>query len=457
MLIYNVADHSVTGSYIVLTSSGTTFTVATPLPSYTFSTTGSWNNFGVVPIYATVNGSYIVTVTFPFHGQTVGSEWTILNPTLVGGITLYGTYSVQTVPNSYTFTILSTVASPSATPHQQYQSAINVTGGSSTGSTETLLYSNSIYKFGFQTLNPFVGGQIFIDNVVPTVASIWNGWLTTTAGGPGTVTVSNTNALGSWLSGGSFAAIGGFVGFVYNSSQVLPPTSITSGGTFWTLDSWGNDLVAVPGNSIAINYPGHPLAYQPIYTWDPTINLQAMAIPQGPVALQRRVCCDMPERQIIAWGSHVWGNYRPSSLIRWCDVNNFNTWVAQITNQAGSVPELLQAGAAIIGARQVQQQGLIWTDIELWAMQYISQPLVYGFNKIGVGCGLIGKYAHGVMGGIVYWMGKTQIWMLERERRCARSLFRLGCGIPGFGLGQRGQDCLRHKRHVPGNYMVLPG
>ncbi|HEV7236950.1 MAG TPA: hypothetical protein VGN15_12250, partial [Ktedonobacteraceae bacterium] len=70
-----------------------------------------------------------------------------------------------------------------------------------------------------------------------------------------------------------------------------------------------------------------------------------------------------------------------------------------------------RAGPQLSGL-QVQQQGLLWTDIELWAMQYINQPDVYGFNKIGAACGLIGKYAHGVLGGTVFWMGKTQIFML---------------------------------------------
>lgn len=406
-----VADNTITGSYIVLSSSAGSFTVATNLSSYTFSTTGTATNFGVVPIYTTSPSSSVVTVTFPDHGQVVGGQWLVINPTTVGGINLYGYYNIITVPNSYTFTIQATSVSIAST-NFQYQGAIPVTGGSSTGSTETLLYATNVFNNTFQHAIPAIGSPIYIDEVVPTVPSVWNGTFNVTTGGSGTITVHNTGALGSWSSGGSFSLIGGMVSYVYNIVQELPPANSTAfGATFWTLDSWGNDLIATPGHEVAVNYPSHPLLYQPIYYWDATQGAQASAISTGPL-ISSGAFVAMPERQIIAWGSSFDGVLDPL-LIRWCDINNFNTWVAQTTNQAGSFR--LPSGSAIMGGRQVNQQGLIWTDIELWSMQYINQPLVYSFNKIGVGCGLIGRYAQGVLGGITYWMGKTQFFMLSGD------------------------------------------
>jgi hypothetical protein len=95
-------------------------------------------------------------------------------------------------------------------------------------------------------------------------------------------------------------------------------------------------------------------------------------------------------------------------LIRWCDVQNYNQWIAQSTNQAGSYR--IPKGSKIVGCLQGPQQGLIWTDLALWAMQYIGQPYIYSFNEIAVGCGLIGRKAAGVFNGVVYWMGQTQFF-----------------------------------------------
>lgn len=61
---------------------------------------------------------------------------------------------------------------------------------------------------------------------------------------------------------------------------------------------------------------------------------------------------------------------------------------------------------------QGPQQGLLWTDLAIWAMQYTGQPYVYGFNEIATGCGLIGRKAAGSMNGIVYWMSQSQFFQL---------------------------------------------
>jgi hypothetical protein len=117
----------------------------------------------------------------------------------------------------------------------------------------------------------------------------------------------------------------------------------------------------------------------------------------------------MPQRQIIAWGSTFTGIPDPL-LIRWCDVNNFNVWLGTVTNQAGSYR--IPKGSKIVECIQGPQQTLIWTDLGLWAMQYIGFPDVYGFSEIGTGCGLIGRKAATSLGGAVYWMGQSQFYKL---------------------------------------------
>jgi len=97
--------------------------------------------------------------------------------------------------------------------------------------------------------------------------------------------------------------------------------------------------------------------------------------------------------------------------LRWCDVDNYNVWAAQVTNQAGSFR--IPKGSKVVQCIQGPQQTLVWTDIGVWAMQYVGQPYVYQINELGTGCGLIGRRAAASMGGTVYWMGQSQFFKLS--------------------------------------------
>jgi len=89
-------------------------------------------------------------------------------------------------------------------------------------------------------------------------------------------------------------------------------------------------------------------------------------------------------------------------LIRWSGAGDFTVWTASSSNQAGSYR--IPTGSRIVGGLQAPNQALIWTDIDLWVMNYIGLPLVFGFIKVGTGCGLVGPHAAGVLGSTVYWM-----------------------------------------------------
>jgi hypothetical protein len=64
----------------------------------------------VVAVRATTNGSPVVTVTLPLHGLSAGSNYAALLPQTIGGITIVGNYTVQSVPDLNTFTILASDA-----------------------------------------------------------------------------------------------------------------------------------------------------------------------------------------------------------------------------------------------------------------------------------------------------------------------------------------------------------
>lgn len=291
------------------------------------------NNGGAVPEIDTTINSDFVTITLANHGYSVGSTFPVLIATSVGGVTLYGNYLVREVPSSNTF-IISASTQASATAN------------------------------GF--INGGDANYFYYNGNGPIPQGTGYGILGYGDGGYGTGVVPAVNA----------------------GIPILAED--------WTLDNWGEVLVACPLNGS-------------IYTWNPSSgDTTALVIPEAP-AVNQGVFVAMPQRQIVAWGSTFTGILDPL-LIRWCDVNNYNQWTPQITNQAGSYR--LPKGSRVIQCIQGPQQGLIWTDLAVWAMQYTGPPYVYSFNELGNGCGLIGRKAATSMGGIVYWMGPSQFFKL---------------------------------------------
>lgn len=165
----------------------------------------------------------------------------------------------------------------------------------------------------------------------------------------------------------------------------------------WTLDNWGEIFISCPFDGA-------------IYEWSPTQGQSIATAIAGAPPVNAGMFVAMPQRQIIAWGS-TFNGIKDPLLIRWCDVENYENWTVSPTGQAGyyRIPK----GSKIVQCIQGPQQGLVWTDLGLWAMQYVGPPYVYQFSEVGTGCGLIGRRAATSVNGVIYWMGQSQFYKLS--------------------------------------------
>lgn len=391
---------------------------------YPVFATSTVSNGGAVPQFTTVSGSNIVTVTLASHDYQVNQFFPVLVPTTFNGITLSGNYVIQSVTGTGTFTINasnSATASGSASINSglaQYEYYLGNTVAPSASGFGTGEFG--IGTFGIGTI-PSIGRQYTIVNVQPSTPSA--GFVTYTIGNSGNralievpagseftvsgVTPSNYNSVnpfsvvsstrGSLSGNTSTLVIASTETGAYVSGGTLTFTSYATGSaTDWSLGNWGETLISCPRNN-------------GIYQWDPQLGSASSAlIPTAPIANQGMFIA-MPQRQIVAYGSTYNGIQQPL-LVRWCDIGNFNVWSPQVTNQAGSY--FIPKGSRIVGGIQGPQQGLIWTDLGVWAMQYVSQPYIYQFNEIGAGCGMVAEKAAGAINGDVYWMGLKQFFKL---------------------------------------------
>ena len=413
------------------------------------------------PVFSTTAGSNVVTVTDSNITASVLDFVDYVTPVTVGGLVLTGPYQLQSASGTQYSIYASSVATSTA------NTSTNTVGGSfvvgntyeivSVGSTSftsigaaantvgviftaTGVGSGSgtarlVAEYAFATTNGssivttyfdnhgFNVGDSFYVGVSTTVGGIpLSGLYTvqsvvttssftfaaansaTSTVGPTTATVINSGlvqstfyvAIGPQPIGTGFG-VGGFGagGFGVGTTQPsVPGTAITA--TDWTLDNFGQDLIACPAGGA-------------IYYWDPSGQLQNAQIVGGNGPLVNSgIFVAMPERQVIAYGSSFTLSPDPM-LVRWSDIEDFTQWVATPTNQAGSYR--IPTGSKIVAGIQGPQQGLLWTDLDLWAMQYIGPPFVYGFNKIGSNCGAVSRHCTGQLNGAIYWMSQKQFFM----------------------------------------------
>ncbi len=371
-------------------------------------------NGGAVPTFDTTAGDPVITVTLADHGLPRGGNFAILVPVTVGGITIpVGNYTVQTVPSTSTFTIF-TEDTPTSTDTQDMNGGDvlfryyigrpqqETSGGYGTGG-----YGRGGYGAGvttgtgreFDTTSGTGVGTVATVLLTPTGFSIPIGSRITVSGVTpaeynGNFTVSNTAA--SSIAYDAGATITGPItvqGVV--SVNTWPFADVDD----WTLDNWGSELISCPQNGA-------------IYRWSAIDGgANSIIVPNAPTNNEGTLVA-MPQRQIIAYGS-TFNDIQDPLLVRWCDINDYDDWVANATNQAGSFR--LATGSKIKFALQAMGQILLWTDVGLWSMQYVSLPAVYAFNELARGCGLIGRKSAAQASGGLFWMSQSQFFRLSGE------------------------------------------
>lgn len=168
-------------------------------------------------------------------------------------------------------------------------------------------------------------------------------------------------------------------------------TGIPLGVRQWSLDTWGEDLIASPHGG-------------KIYVWDVTsgVSVRASVITGAP-SVNNVVIKGNNGRHLMTFGTHNASGVFDPMLVRWSDSENYNSWTAAATNQAGSYR--LEHGTEILGVQKTKTETLVFTDDNVYSMRRIGGQLVFAFNDLGEHAGLISQHAAVDVNGIVYWMG----------------------------------------------------
>ena len=371
----------------------------------------------VAPNFTTIQGSTTVNVTDSNIVNVTTFDSVLFNtPVSVGGIVLSGIYKIDEITGVDSYNI--TAATP-ATAGVSNGGAVPVF----TTSSGSSLVNVDLAAHGFTTTGTGVNFQINFPIATTgngvTIKGTYTIALVTDANNFSITASNEANAPGSFgmNSGnaelvyyinlgpppaGSGYGLGGYgeggYGTGASAGSVQMGTEIAA--IDWTSDNWGEILLACPAGG-------------GVYQYDPTGGFTNAGLVATAPPFNGGLFVSMSLQILMCWGTTqqlAIGIEQDPLLIKWSDQSDFTDFVPLPTNQAGSfrIPtgSVLRAGLAVLN------QNLFWTDLDLWAANYLGPPFVFGFNKIGAGAGAISSHAVQQLRSGVYWMGDSNFYSL---------------------------------------------
>jgi hypothetical protein len=181
----------------------------------------------------------------------------------------------------------------------------------------------------------------------------------------------------------------------FNYGEGDPAQGTLTEAASWQLDTFGDYLVGVLTSDGKCWY----------WDTDAATMVQMTESPTGCVGI-----VVTPERFIVALG----GDGDPRQ-IKWATqeggLSVSGDWTPAETNTAGDF--ILAGVGSIMCGRRGKNETLIFTDEDLFAMQYIGGLLVYSFKQVGSKCGIISRHAVATVDGKAIWMGQRGFYIYD--------------------------------------------
>ena len=186
----------------------------------------------------------------------------------------------------------------------------------------------------------------------------------------------------------------GTVSLLVGSGQSAPsdrtPVGISASTPAWSLDSWGDILLACPH--------GGTLYQQ-------SASSTATEVTEAPDRIDAGILVS-DQRQVLAFAANEVGGTHNPMCIRVSNIEDYSSagsWTPTATNNADEI--ILEGHGKIVGHKKVGPYIAVWTNQALYLGQYIGDPgQTYRFDKVAENCGLMGPMAVTVLNGQTFWM-----------------------------------------------------
>jgi hypothetical protein len=226
-------------------------------------------------------------------------------------------------------------------------------------------------------------------------------------------------------------------------AEIEPGNAITVAGLGWGAGVWGRDAWGLGATTGGINLPqrdwwfdnfdndlvlnirnGAPYWWVRGTTDDPqtslathAITLQKYATDEGftaasvPVQVMQ-LLVSQQDKHLIAFGAVPFGSTSTADfdplLIRWADQDTPGDWTPSQTNTAGDLR--VSRGSRIVRALPTRQEILVWTDTNLYTLQFLGTTDVFGLQEYADNISVASPRAMASAANITYWMGQDKFY-----------------------------------------------
>lgn len=404
--------------------------------------------------FATTNGSPTVTVTIAEHGLVVGQTINFSHADAVGGITISGDYTVESVVTRDVLTIThgsnaSSTATGGGYPDYYATLVDGLTDGAGGRGYGTGSYGVGTY--GLPSTSDFLPAVWALDSLGEVLLAVrrgsplyaWQpqasyssivltgdfsadqdwakgtGW--TIAAGVATKTAGVSSSLSQNIEGTAQAGYvyrvsfdvtrtAGTLKFRINAGETpavvdvgletpgMASSPINQSGTF-------SRLFVMPSAPVDLVFEADSAFAGTIDNVSVSIESDAFFVPQAPRRMEHMFVA--PQGVVVAVGTfEADGDYNPNA-VRNSDVGNFREWVPDTDNLASEII-LRGGGGRLVRGIATRQQNLIWGDDGLFRLQWQGEAGgAFSSDLLGTGCGLIGANAAAEHNGIAFWLSSN--------------------------------------------------
>jgi hypothetical protein len=226
-------------------------------------------------------------------------------------------------------------------------------------------------------------------------------------------------------------------------AEIEPGNAITIAGVGWGAGTWGRDAWGLGTTAAGINLPQRDWWFDNFdndlvmnirngapYWWvrgavdDPqsalathAISLQDYAIGEGYTAASvpvqvMQLLVSQQDKHLIAFGAVPFGSTSTADfdplLIRWADQDTPGDWTPTPTNTAGDLR--ISRGSRIVRAMPTRQEVLVWTDTNLYTLQFLGTTDVFGLQEYADNISIASSRSMGSAANITYWMGQDKFY-----------------------------------------------
>ena len=359
--------------------------------------------------FSTVSGTATVTIVDAGISTIVYDSIFIATPVAIGGIVLYGSYQIASVVSSTTYTITAASNATSTVSNAGAVPSYATTNGQSIVTVTLTAHGYSV-------------GQTYAANVSTTVGglTIYGNYIVQTVPSANTFTIVASTQATSTTSGSENAGKARILYFVViappppyagygtgtygtggygtgSAPSPSPGTAITA--TNWTMDNWGEILLSCPTGGA-------------VYAWSPDSGFSNAAKVVNAPLINGGIFIAQPAQILVCWGAS-YSLIGDPLQIKWSDAGDYTNFTVSSQTQAGGFR--IPTGSKIVGGINGPNFNIIWTDLDVWSMDYVEPPLVFGFNAVATNCGLIGRHAMGIFNASVFWMGAGNFYRMDGE------------------------------------------